>query len=600
MTLPSRRLARVIVAVALAVQIAGSSGLADQGRGQTPESSIAGRVVDGSTGGSIEGAEVTLDSVNQKTQTRADGTFRLVLPATMRRVTLSATKPGYITGRPGRLGPMDSFPGTRVFEINAGDHVENVEIRLWAEAAISGRVTDEGDTPIAGIQILVLKRTYTGAGWRWLTSSVGTRTDDQGLYRIGRLAPADYIVGARRPAPPPAGTKFVRGEITAEPPVYFPDAHSASAALVMTLGAGDQRSADMRFGAPAKTGSLSGQITGSDRSTAGMKIHVTPLAAVDNMTPYDEITTTVADDGRFHVTRLPEGPYRISTFQFAPSDEPLFTIGGDFFRTVLSTGVAGRVNVTPLPAAPTWVADGVVTIEDGRDTTVTLPVHPGARVRGRVVFDGATTISAEKLRTIAVAVRPADGGMWTSFNAIPDSLPVGPMESDGRFTSIGLPPGLYLVGVNAMTFSNDALRGWTAASLLAGGREMLGDAIRLDNTDINDVVLTLSDKTTQIVGVVQDAQGRPAPDARVIVFPKNAAARNQYFVELSTQRVKQTVPDRSALFTIAVVPGDYFVAAVTKVPQDWMTPEFLQTLVPRAVSATATLGGTARVSVVAR
>jgi hypothetical protein len=49
-----------------------------------------------------------------------------------------------------------------------------------------------------------------------------------------------------------------------------------------------------------------------------------------------------------------------------------------------------------------------------------------------------------------------------------------------------------------------------------------------------------------------------------------------------------------------VPPGEYFVAAVTKLPPDWMTPEYLQTLVSQAVTATAAVGATARVTIVAK
>jgi hypothetical protein len=301
----------------------------------------------------------------------------------------------------------------------------------------------------------------------------------------------------------------------------------------------------------------------------------------------------------FRFARVVEGSYRLTATQFPPGDKPPFSIGGDFNRTIRSTGVAGLKVVTPLPTGPTLVADATVVISD-QPTTITVPLRQGARIRGRVVFDGAALpLTGDEIATIPVAVRPADGGggVVSTATALANSFPMANIEPDGSFTTIGIPPGLYVIGLVPDT---TGLGAWTLTSLKVGAQEMLGNAIRVESTDITNVVLTLTDRTATIAGTIADSQGRRAVDARVIMFPKNVTDRNQYFADPAPRRVMQMLVSESATFTLPVPPGEYFVAAVTKLPPDWMTPEYLQTLVPQAVPATAAVGWTARVTIVAK
>jgi hypothetical protein len=57
------------------------------------------------------------------------------------------------------------------------------------------------------------------------------------------------------------------------------------------------------------------------------------------------------------------------------------------------------------------------------------------------------------------------------------------------------------------------------------------------------------------------------------------------------RRIRQIVADRFCRFEGAWVPdGDYLLAPVRTVPQFWMAPEFLQTLVPFATPVRVELG----------
>ena len=75
--------------------------------------------------------------------------------------------------------------------------------------------------------------------------------------------------------------------------------------------------------------------------------------------------------------------------------------------------------------------------------------------------------------------------------------------------------------------------------------------------------------------------GRPSP-----------ALWSDYVAFPARRRIQQIVADRFGTFEGAWVPdGDYLVAPVRTVPEFWMPPEFLKTLVPVATPVRVELGG---------
>ena len=55
--------------------------------------------------------------------------------------------------------------------------------------------------------------------------------------------------------------------------------------------------------------------------------------------------------------------------------------------------------------------------------------------------------------------------------------------------------------------------------------------------------------------------------------------------------------DRTGRFSRETLPGDFLVAAVSSVPDNWMAPDFLEKLLPLAVPAKLAIGETTTVSV---
>src|SRR5207253_4060406 len=121
------------------------------------------------------------------------------------------------------------------------------------------------------------------------------------------------------------------------------------------------------------------------------------------------------------------------------------------------------------------------------------------------------------------------------------------------------------------------------SSVRVRGTEMVGRALLLGSSDLDGVQVTITGRHTRLSGTVRDDKGVDRNECRIILFPVDPARWVDYFALLPGFRpIQQILVDRTAHFQTEIVPGDYFVASVGEVPDLWMAPEFLKTLVPRA------------------
>jgi hypothetical protein len=192
---------------------------------------------------------------------------------------------------------------------------------------------------------------------------------------------------------------------------------------------------------------------------------------------------------------------------------------------------------------------------------------------------------------IGVVVRPA-------FGRDLGPLPVLRIEPDGTFESIGLPDGDYMLGGFAQLSRDAELSRWLVASVRFEGREIAGLPLTLADADVRGVTVTFARELGAVSGLVRTSGGQVAPYARVLVFPVDPLLRTASLALPAPVRVFHAVSDRYGSYQIAhLLPGDYLVAAVPRAPESWMTPEYLQSLAPRAVHLRAGLGSRAVVNV---
>jgi hypothetical protein len=132
-------------------------------------------------------------------------------------------------------------------------------------------------------------------------------------------------------------------------------------------------------------------------------------------------------------------------------------------------------------------------------------------------------------------------------------------------------------------------KGWWLRSAMVGGRDVLDHPLELDpsSPNVNDAVLTFSDRHSELSGTLTTASGQPASEYIVIVYPADRTVWRP-----GARRIRSVRPGSDGEFSVANLPaGDYFIAALTDVePEEWQQPDFLRELLPASVKITITDG----------
>jgi beta-lactamase regulating signal transducer with metallopeptidase domain len=536
---------------------------------------VAGRVVDALSGAAVGGVTVRLFSLGNQTwpregllgQTDDAGNFEIAgIPAGPLR--LSATADGYVSGGYGALGAGDTA-GNRI-ELQAGEKLADLAIRLWPAARISGAVTDERGEPVVGYIVRLLRRQYIGARSVWMPSGQ-TKTDDRGRFAsTNSLWPGDYLV--LLPAEPTSRSSSV----VSHESVFHGGGRTVATASVITLGPGERRDGiDLVTTLTPRPQLLSvaGTITAPESVRLLGYVGLVRRDAEDPVAQFEGFRALIRQDGKFSFSHVPPGDYRLRFAVF-----PSVAEGASASWGLRTTGKPASVS-----DLTTWFADLPLALTRSV-TDLAVPLQPGSRIRGRVVFDGRSVLpAADVLNTILMHVIHAEA-RELSLSAL--GIPTGAVDAQGRFETVGLPPGKYVLDPNARIDN-----AWHAVtSVRVDGREVLAAGLDVGTADLTDVVVTFSGRTWDVSGAVRDRDGRPVPGARVIVFPRNPADRHLPGAPVP-RRAIHVAADRAGVFhATGAFAGEHLAVAVAAPPDFWMAPEYLETLVPRATPVRLELG----------
>ena len=107
--------------------------------------------------------------------------------------------------------------------------------------------------------------------------------------------------------------------------------------------------------------------------------------------------------------------------------------------------------------------------------------------------------------------------------------------------------------------------------------------LEVGTADVGDIVVTVSDRSSELSGRVQDAAGQPMTEVYIVVF---SADRTHWAPP--SRRIASKRPGSDGRYVVAnLPPGAYLVAAVTDVePNQWFDPAYLQELAPAAIKVT--------------
>jgi Carboxypeptidase regulatory-like domain len=603
--LPSTTLFFVAIATGLTAFLTAQERPQVRDAQRTPEpvgtASISGTILtEEQTSRPIRRAVVTLtgsDFTRRRVAVTDDaGRFTFAsLPAS--NFSLNATKAGYVSAiygarRPGR------GPGVPI-ALADGQRFP-VTLKMLRGAVVTGTIRDSAGRPAqAQVQVMqyqmsggerVLNPFYSG----FLISPLGLNTDDRGIYRIFGMPPGEYVVSATVRAAPgelratspeeirwamqttqsggvAAGTVAANttpppsGQTVGYAPVYYPGTVDPEAATLITLAAGEERTGvDLNLQL-VPTSRLEGTIVGEDgRPAAAASITILPTRIVGS--PFQTMPRATINNGRFTVPGLTPGRYVITARGRGAGAGP--------------PAAGGRGG-----AGPTSWAMQEITVTGQDLTNLELRLEPAMTMSGRLVFESATGQTPPSM----TGFRPSLGA-WRQGTGptVSVTVPSATVDAEGRFRFGSVVPGRYRVNAFGGPTNADRLPLWTFKSAAVNGRDITDQPLEIrPGEDLPELVITFTDRATEVTGTLFDGAGRPTSGLTIIAFP----VRRELWIQGSRHVRPSPAASDGKYKLIGLPPAEYYFAAVTEYEfQDLWDVSFLDQLAAGAFKVTIAEG----------
>jgi len=490
---------------------------------QPGTATLRGHVVSADTGQPLRKAQVRIFSpeLRENRLATADGDgryeFKEVKPG---RYNVTASKGSYVQLQYGQTRPFE--PG-KPLEVLANQTIEKVDFALPRGGIITGRVIDEFGEPLPDTMVSVQRYQNFNGQRRLVPAGRNAITNDIGEFRLFAIPPGQFYLSATlRPMNGMADTDDRSGYA----PTYFPGTSNVAEAQRVTVGIG-QTITDMNM---ALMPSRMARVTGTVVDSQGR-----PFTGAIMAFPKNEMfmmfgpPAQIKPDGSFVVNGLTAGEW------------------------VLQTTGPG--------AASGDYASAEVTINGDDVNGIRLVGAPPLTVSGRLVVDQA---AAQALRPSAVRimVAPAQPGIpmigMTGPVAVNDDLS---FEAKAR-------PGKVRITLAG------ALPGWAIRSVRFKGDDVVDSGFELRaGENAADVEVELTNRLTDVSGIVTTPKGEAVKDYSVVVFPSDREKWTPNSRYLKTAR-----PDQDGRYKVnGLPPGEYRVIALDYVDQnEWSDPEFLE------------------------
>lgn len=541
---------------------------------------------------------------------------------------LAAMKPGWVVAGSRQRG-MGQTQGIPV-AVSDGQVVTGQTLRLLKGGVVSGVVRLSGGRPAVGAQVQALMvSTTTGPRVATMTAAP-VMADDQGRYRIFGLPPGQYVVQVTqsqtalmgqasdmrrilpsevvwaeallaRPAvapgmpQPDAGPAPDPGPTVTYSKTYFPGTAYLSDATAVPVGAGEERlNLDVELQL-VPTATVSGTVVQPDGTpAAGAMISLNLpstggqedlMAQVMQMAGLSRNTTR--PDGSFVITGVAPGSYellvrgappRTDGRAAAPAAPAMPAIAAALFGgtsgTTQTLFARERVEVNGLPVGP-----------------IGLTLREGLKVSGTLVFEGTTKAAPESVRVSLATPNAAMAGMPDIVPLLRMNPSIAQVKADATFELAGLMPGVYKLSVmmpGMRLVPTEAGEGWMVKSVRLGERDLADVGVDLNGgADLTGVVVTLTDRPSELTGRVLDGNAQPVAMFPIVVFSTDRAHWGA-----TGRRVHSVQPATDGSFVIAGLPaGQYYLAAVTDVdPRELASATFLESLIPSAITVTLAEG----------
>jgi len=487
---------------------------------------IRGRVIAADTAQPLRKAQVRIFAPelreNRLATADADGKFEFK-EVKAGRYNVTASKGSYVSLQYGQTRPFE--PG-KPLEIAAGQMLDKVDFVLPRGAIITGRLVDEFGDPLPDAMVSVQRYQNFNGQKRLAPAGRSATTNDVGEFRLFAVPPGQYFLSATLR---PMGGMGDSDDHTGYAPTYFPGTPNLAEAQRVTVGLG-QTLTDLNMALlPTKTSRVSGTALDSQgRPMSGM---VMTVPRGDSMMMMFGPPAQIKADGSFAVSGLTPGRYMLQARAMGgPESEIAFldiTVNGD--------DVSG----------------------------IKLAANKPSTISGLVVVDPA---AAQALRpsTLRLVVQPVDLEMFFMGGSPPAAV------NDDLTFELKSNPGQMRI---SMAGPAGLASGWAIRAVRYRGADVTDSGIEMRaNEPITDIEVELTNRLTEVSGVVTNAKGEAQKDYSVIVFPQD---RDKWTP--NSRYLKTSRPDQDGRFKVnAIPPGEYYVIALDYVdPNDWNDPQFL-------------------------
>ena len=545
---------------------------------------------------------------------------------------LRSSRPGYVAGAYAKRLPEETGRDDQAFVLDDDQRLSDVRLTMWRHAAIGGTVVDETGEPVVGITVRALPRRIVAgrAQYRLDFSLTTDRTDDRGMFRLSSLTPGEYVVvvpnvtgavpknraipvsttttpssltesssgglrwitasGSLRSSGIDIGDDYLlvtggpgtlrlpgfagissEGKVLAYETQFYPGVPTIARASVVTLRPGEDRSGvDFQLRA-VPTVRVSGTVTALSGPPGELMLRLVSVETATALSVDPEIAQTVSTaDGQFSFLGVPPGDYHIRVSRTprpapSPSSNTVTVLG----PAGSSTRVLDRPSARPpLPDTPTLWGDTAVSVGQQDVSGVPVALRAGARIKGRVEFDGTGSPPLDRL---SIYLERADGVEPANF-----SILTGQVDDQGNLTTYGQTPGQYFVRVPY------SVPNWHFKGAMLGDRDLSIVPVDLGEQDVSGVVLKFSDRSaSEIGGAVRNDRGLPAETATVIVFPVDRQLWTDTGANPRNLRCVGTRAEGRYNVT-GLPPGQYFVAATDTPVAAWAEASHLERLARQA------------------
>ena len=531
---------------------------------QSPATSVVlGRVVEGVSEVPIADAMVLFVGmaapyVRVGAMTDSNGSFTFFnVPAG--QYELSATKPGYWSGGFGQRRPN----GQGRSYVVTNDHRDGAaRVPLWKFATVSGTIVDEAGEPVVGIGVQALTVEPSGAQrFIFNNSAEAYRTDDRGMYRISNLLPGEYLFSVPASEIASAAPRPGKASGLSYSPAFFPSGVKPGMDSLLSLASGEERvGVDFRLQL-VQSYHVAGRVVGG---SSPRDVLVQLKRASDAFLTEPVVAEALTGpDGSFRFNSVVPGEYVVKVFQ--PSKSPADAQGG------------GAALITRNPVTPPirqrqelvgWRGATPVVVSDSDIHDVSVDLQSPNRISGDVIFNG--TAIKPRAQEVALMLSPTLlTGRWPEG---PDgSHRLTQVDDKFHFQTMELSPGQYFLRGGPSVLSS-----WAIESINLGDRDALDTPITVRDQDVRGLVVTFTDKLSEVNGTVRKATGDADLDATVIVFPADRALRSNYGRDSPRLRIARVGID--GRFSVKGLPsGEYLAAALDDATAGrWRTSAILE------------------------